>query len=83
VLNLFKLLFVLKARRLSQYDEQYLYLLSTYRFGKAFYKFVRLVVLLLFYSHVLACIFFFMDYTFYLENYNNYVDNGYLWLLTA
>jgi len=83
VLNLFKLLFVLKARRLGKYNQHYLYLLSTYRFGKACYKFFRLVVLLLFYSHVLACIFFYIDYKLYLDNYGNYVDNGYLWLLSA
>lgn len=82
-LNILKLLFILKVRRLSQYDEQFLYLLSTFRLGKACYKFFRLVVILLFYSHILACIFFFMDYSFYLNNYNGYRDDGYLWLLSA
>lgn len=82
-LNIIKLLFILKVRQLAKYDEQYLYLLSTYRLGKACYKFFRLVAILLFYSHILACIFFLIDYTFYLENYNGYVDKGYLWLLTA
>lgn len=82
-LNILKLLFILKIMRLSRYDREFLYLLSTHRLLKLIYKFSRLILIIMFYSHVLACIFFFMDYTFYTSNFNNYVDNGYLWLLTA
>lgn len=83
VINLFQLLFVIKVSRLARYDKQYLYLLSTQRFWKTCYKFARLILILLFYSHVLACIFFFIDYTLYLENYKDYVENEYLWLMNA
>lgn len=66
IVNILSILFILKVARLSSYDKQYLYLLSTRRFWKTCYKFTRLIIILLFYSHVLACIFFFIDYTLYL-----------------
>ncbi len=81
--NIIKILFIFKIYRLAVYDRDYLYLLSTKRKSKVVYKLFRLILILVFYCHVLACIFFYMDYTFYINDYNNYVENGYLWLLTA
>lgn len=77
-----KLLFFLKTAVFPEIDHQIQHKINMRPYIWGVYKFIRLIIFLYFMSNLGSCIYFCIDYYYYLEK-GYYYQNGHLWLTAS